>query len=118
MDEKRKFIRFRAPLEVKYGDTDYAEETQGLTKDISMGGVRISVNKPSAILPESLLSIQFSLDARLLRVSGKVVWVKDYGDRTEAGVSFVRIPDSGKEKIYNYIFTNYSKEFTRRWWQM
>jgi c-di-GMP-binding flagellar brake protein YcgR len=118
MHEKRKFIRFRAPLELKYCDPPVSEGIPVVTKDISMGGVRVTMDSPFEVLPDRLISLQFCLDEQVLDVSGKVAWAKDYGDKVEVGVCFVSIPDYCKEQIYNYLFSHYRQEFTRKWWQM
>lgn len=118
MDEKRRFIRFRAPLELKYSDPPSSQGVPVVTKDISMGGVRLSAEGPLEALPDSLVTLQFCLGEQDVRVSGKVAWARDIGDKVEVGVRFVGIPDNCKEDIYNYLFTHYRQEFTRKWWQM
>lgn len=117
MDEKRKLVRFNMPIQAKYRPVDSSEEFSVLTKDISMGGARIVIDKDIQIKDAQTASISFLLPDRTLSASAKVSWVKGYEDRVEVGISFVKIEAAHKEDIYNHIFKYHRQEVVGRWWQ-
>ncbi len=118
MEEKRKFIRFKAPFCVQYSVDGQPQEFSGVIKDISMGGVRLSLDTLSDIkhnLPANL-AIMFPEDA--LKVAGQVIWSKDVGEMKEVGFCFAASTDSGREQVHQYILKHFKEHFTRGWWQM
>lgn len=117
MEEKRRFVRFRAPFCISFADKDSSHELPGVVRDISMGGVRILLDTPLDILPDILVSLYILLPRNTLKLLGRVVWARSRDGRKEIGVCFVHTPDSYKEDIYNNIFKYYREEITRRWWQ-
>lgn len=118
MEEKRKFIRFKAPFCVQYSIEGSKEEFSGVIKDISMGGVRLALDTSSVldINRPANLAIMFPDDA--LKVEGKAIWSKDVGDMKEVGFCFGTSGDCGREQIHKYILKHFKAEFTRGWWQM
>lgn len=115
---ERKFVRFNAPLYLKVSAPSEAEGFSAIAKDISMGGVKMVLDTSHWVAREDIFSLFLLLPDKTLPVTGKVVWVKDYGDRKEAGISFINIPPAYKEDIYNYIFKYHRTEMTQKWWQM
>ncbi|UCC94905.1 MAG: PilZ domain-containing protein [Candidatus Omnitrophota bacterium] len=116
IQERRQFVRFRVPFYLKCSSSKDAEEISAMAKDVSMGGLKVVLDRALDVVPENAILLSFLLPSRTLRVSGKVVWTKSYEDRKEAGVCFINIPDDHKEDIYNYIFKYYREELTRHWW--
>jgi c-di-GMP-binding flagellar brake protein YcgR len=118
MEEKRKFARFHTPIYLKYRMSDSSKEYAGIVKDISMGGLRVVVDKALDISLDNVLTLYLLIPDSTLKVSARVAWTKDFEDRKEVGASFVNIPDAYKENIYNYIFKYYRDEVSQKWWQM
>jgi len=114
MDEKRKFVRFKATCRLSLSGTDSSPEISGVVKDIGMGGARISLDKPFAFSPHTVVSLTIVLPQITLKVSGEVVSQRD---NEEASIRFVRMPDSYKEEIYNYISKYHRKELMDKWWE-
>jgi len=116
MDERRKFIRFRAPFCVEYNDDDSLAESSGVLRDISMGGARVLLDTSSDISRESIASLSILFPDNTLSLRGRTVWVIGRGTKKEVGLYFIKIPDSYKEDIYNNIFKYFREEITQRWW--
>ena len=105
MQEKRKFVRIPESLKISYHTMPTTKIRDYLTKDIGQGGVRFFLHE---FVPKgSLLKIKitfekmhFSLEALV-----KVVWVKEdsFGQRYEAGVEFVEIPQEAVRYLIKYI---------------
>jgi len=118
MRQERKFVRFTTPLRVKIIPNKLNSEILAVAKDISLGGLKIILDKSLDISCGDIFDVCLLFPDRSVFVSGKVVWVKDYIDRKEIGFCFSNLRDSYKEDIYNYIFKYYPKEITKKWWQM
>jgi len=118
MEEKRKFIRFKAPFCVSYSVEGSEQEFSGVIKDISMGGVRLSLDSVPLLgqHDDARLSIMFPEDH--MQVDGKVIWSKDVGEMKEIGFCFKTSTDSGREQVHKYILNHFREQFTRGWWQM
>ncbi len=115
--ERRKFIRFNAPFYIRYNDLGLSQEVSGVIKDISYGGARVLLDTSLDSLPSSLVSLFILILGSPLKISGKVIWVRNSGDKKEIGICFVNIPDSYKEDIYSCIFKYHRQELTYKWWQ-
>ena len=115
---ERKFVRFNAPLYLKVSAPDATEGFSAIAKDISMGGVKMVLDTSHQIACDDIFSVFLLLPDKTLPIAGKVMWVKDYGDRKEVGIFFINMPHAYKEDIYNYIFKYHRTEITKKWWQM
>ena len=118
MDEKRKFVRFKVTFPFNSDTQCSFSSIKGLVKDISMSGIRITLDKSLQFLAENLEIFNLQLPGKTLSVTGKLVWKREYGDRKEIGVNFVYMSDTHKEDIYDYIYKHHRQELTQRWWQM
>lgn len=119
MDEKRGFLRFRVSFPFKFIREKLSSEVEGRVKDISMNGLKVVLDKALHFLVEDLTNFHLVLsDDKTLKISGEVMWQKDYLDRREVGIRFVQIPGGHKEDIYDYIFKYHRQELTQEWWQM
>lgn len=114
--ERRKFERFKTPFPIRYTNPKAKKEASGTIEDISYGGARIVLDESLNILRSNLLSLLILFPEDTLKVRGKIMWAKNYKDKKQLGLSFIYLPDTHKEVIYNRIFKYYRKEFTRRWW--
>lgn len=117
MTENRKFPRFNAPFNLKLSCSEAVEQLSASALDVSMSGVRVAVQKDSQISQDNSLALYFLFPQKTLEIQGKVQWVKDYDDRKELGVLFMKIPDAFKEDIYGFIFKYHRQQFIRNWWQ-
>jgi len=119
MNEKRGFMRFQVSFPLKLAQDKLSSAVKGVVRDISMKGVKVIFDRAPQHLSEDLSKFHLTLDNdKLVKLSGQVVWQKDYPDRREVGIQFAGIPDYHKEDIYNYIFKYHRQELTQRWWQM
>ncbi len=105
MDEKRKFMRFQVSFPLEFVQAKLPSSVEGIAKDISMKGLKVVFDRTLQFLSEDLSNFHLTLsDDKVLKLSGQVIWQKDYPDRREIGIRFAGIPDDHKEDIYNYIF--------------
>ena len=116
MPEKRRFARFKTTLYVLYNLLNDSREFSGIAKDISMGGMKLALDKSINISVDDFIALHLLIPQITIRVLGKIIWVNESGQDKDAGVSFVNLSDAHKEDIYNFIFKYYREEITNRWW--
>lgn len=113
-EEKRRFVRLSASVDVNYTKKEAVLEEKSLrTKDISAGGICIISFEP---LQESgLLDLKISIpeEASPINAVGRVVWVKEFiigdiskGKRYDVGVEFIKISGEDRNKINKYVFSH------------
>jgi c-di-GMP-binding flagellar brake protein YcgR len=117
MPEKRRFTRFKTTLYIRYNHLNSGEQFSAIAQNISMGGVKIALNKSLKLSADDFLTLYLLIPQATIKVTGKVVWSAEAEREKEAGISFVNFADSHKEDIYNYIFKYYRQEITDRWWE-
>lgn len=117
MDEKRKFIRFKAPFCVNYTVEGSSEEFSGVIRDMSMGGVHLTLDTVSDLDHSRNVNLSIMFPEDPLKVSGKVVWSKDIGEMKDVGFCFNASTDSGRDQIHRYILNHFREQLTRGWWQ-
>jgi len=117
MEEKRKYIRFKAPFCVQYSIDGEPKEFSGVIKDISMGGVRLTLDTTVSLLAKSSANLSIMFPDNSFKVAGKVIWSKDVGEMKEIGFCFTTATQSGRDRIHHYMLKHFREQFTRNWWQ-
>jgi len=117
MEEKRRFIRFQAPFCVQYSVDGETREFSGVIKDISMGGVRLTLDTASSILSDSAAKLSIMFPDETFKVAGKVIWSKEVGEMKEVGFCFSASTESGRERVHQHILKHFKEQLTRGWWQ-
>ena len=118
MDDKRKFVRFTAPLYVKYHVDDEPRQLAGVVHNVSMGGAMVVAEENTHVKAKNTVQIYFLLPENTLAVQGKVTWVKNGVEGKEFGIIFSEFPDACKEALYQHIFKHHRDEIVGKWWQV
>ena len=100
-DCKRQFERLNFPLSVSfrptYGATDY---TVGMMKNISCNGLSLEAENFSFIKYENLqLNLKFPTHSNVLSLEGSVVWKKQSGSKSLAGVKLKNITSENEAEL-------------------
>jgi len=112
MEERRKFFRLRASVNVSYTKRKATEEEKSTSsKDISRGGICLIVNEE---LQESdLLDLKISLPryTKPIYAAGRVVWIKEItvgdvsrGKKFYSGIEFIKIDERDAKEIEKFVF--------------
>ncbi|UCG34942.1 MAG: PilZ domain-containing protein [Candidatus Omnitrophota bacterium] len=117
MAEKRRFTRFKVSLRAKFTPQDSVHEYDVIGENISMGGVKIALDKNIEVAPGTEMALQLYLPKVVLDLKGKVAWIEEKGKKKELGVKFLQLPDYYKQDIYDYISRYNREQLTSRWWQ-
>ena len=114
MDERRKFARLSADVEVvwkkRIQPPGSAFETKNTTRNISAGGICLIVYEK--VNENDILELEIRLPTgNAIRALGKAVWVSEYeivgeatGNSYDIGVEFIDIADDEREEINKFVF--------------
>lgn len=115
MDERRKFFRFEAPVNVKYALENKKNALKGTTctKNISREGLAFAIKKR---LPKrKLVAMEFEIPGDNIPIfaQGVVAWAKksnnDKRDPFEVGVRLVEIARPDRARILDYVYKQWLK---------
>ena len=121
MQERRKFVRLNANVDVKWAKiTDKKESLLGdlsVGKNISGGGICLTAYGGN-IGEGDMLYLEIELPTKkIVKTKCKVAWVGEfeiiggrYEKRYDVGVEFLEIKDEDREEINKFIFSITSKE--------
>lgn len=121
--EKRKNKRSFCKLPIHYspfGPGEVSSPKEGLTKDISEGGLRFIVYKFIPVATNMVLNLKLSTLPRILKAISKVVWIRKLPggeERYEAGITFTDISNGDRREIKAFVDTegpSPSKEDTQK----
>lgn len=103
--EKRQHTRFPFKQGVKFQVGDYSCLEGSLSKDVSSGGICLTVSQFVPIHSTVLLHLQQHLQAKVITLKGMVTWVRIISDseRYQVGVYFQELNESGKKEISKII---------------
>jgi hypothetical protein len=116
MQIKRRFARWQIEQEAKVkleGAQEYAHCT---ISDISFMGTKISL---ALKLPkDTFLRLKIVLrEGFILNVEVWVAWQRTIDGHNVYGLYFTKIKDPDKEKIYQFIRSNFPEQMNGKWWQ-
>ncbi|HAV43636.1 TPA: hypothetical protein DCX15_06465 [bacterium] len=107
--EKRKNKRSFCKLPIHcspFGPGEVSSSKEGLTKDISEGGLRLIVHKFIPVATNMVLNLKLSTLPRILKAVSKVVWIRKLPggeERYEAGVTFTDISNGDRREIKAFV---------------
>jgi c-di-GMP-binding flagellar brake protein YcgR len=117
MDERRQLPRWEIKKEAKV----WIPLTQGFSEcmieDMHLKGMCVSFNKR---LPhQENIRMSFTIGADnydFIKIEAKIPWMKENQGRYAYGLSFSRIGDEDKDRIYQYINANCYDQIKDKWW--
>jgi len=104
MKEKRRHRRFKKSFDVKYESKGIAGiESNTKSKDISIGGIKIPINKLIQKGAKLTMEIKLPDEETPITAQGQIMWVKNLSDNphgdVDAGIKFSKIDKAQKEKL-------------------
>ena len=114
-DERRRYARLNALVDVAYNRHPHEPETESLlrlSKNISKGGICLIVY--DELKKDDLLDLKIFLPDtnNPVEAMGQVVWASEFiigdkiGKRYDVGIEFVKISDKDKDRIDRYVFSH------------
>jgi len=112
MEERRRFMRFEIPLDIKYKIP--GESIDGLSqgKDFSRNGIGLYLNKriPRGTIVD--LEINIPGEAAPVFATGRVAWAKEAVQRRDdfgAGLELININSFDKSRVLEYVYNQWYK---------
>ncbi|MFH1776365.1 MAG: PilZ domain-containing protein [Candidatus Omnitrophota bacterium] len=118
MDERRRYVRLDAGVEVKYSVfSSDAVPLLTTAKEISAGGIRIFTGEKLDIGTKVYLAIKLPGSETPIEGEAEVVWVEEFmiiseprpSTKFEVGLSFITIDEENINQISKYIFGQLKK---------
>lgn len=111
MEERRKFMRFPAILDVIYRIPERPIDSKCISKDFSREGIGFSVNE--WLVPGTVLDLQIDIadDDIAVFARGKVIWLEStgQGSRFDTGIEFGYIWRLDRARIFEYVYGQWRK---------
>ncbi len=114
-EERRRYVRLNALVDVAYNKHPRKpgeESMLRLSKNISKGGICLIVYEEFKKDDLLDLKICFTGAKTPIKAVARVVWVSEFtigdkiGKRYDMGIEFVKISDSDRGKIEQYVFSH------------
>jgi len=110
MAERRKFLRFNAPMDMEYRTlTLNPIFGKALAKDLSREGVRFSVRQSLPVGTAIELCLSVPGDNLPVFVTGKVAWA----DGLDTGVKLTNISRQDRARVLEYVYKEWLKDAGR-----
>jgi c-di-GMP-binding flagellar brake protein YcgR len=111
MQEQRSFVRLRAPVEATYTVLPDGRPQRTLTRDVSLGGVRLVMDKPLSRGAQLQLALVLPGQERPVNATGEVVWSEEVawigrgGERrnAEVGIRTLEMAPQDQESLTGFI---------------
>jgi len=117
MQERRQYIRWPVSQPVQYQSKESGQEC--VSKDLGPKGICLELDEELSCEAPVRLDISLLQQGRM-SATGKVVWQKkseDSADKYIAGVQFITVSDSDKDKIFKFMFANHREKIIQSWWR-
>ena len=105
-DERRRFMRFQAPMDLEYRTlTLNPIFGKALAKDLSREGVRLGVKQEIPAGTPIEICMNVPGDNLPVFASGKVAWA----DGLEAGIRLTKISQTDRTRVLEYVYREWLK---------
>lgn len=116
MVEQRRYVRWPICQPVKFKIAETEEEQECQCRDLGPRGIGLELSKE--ISSQSPLRLDIDLNEQgTITATADIMWQKKIDDKILVGLQFIHIPDSGREKIFKYMFSNFRGLILKSWWQ-
>lgn len=116
MDERRQLPRWEIKKETKIWESQAQSFIHGIIEDMHLKGMCLSFEKQ--LFQNDIVNLSFALGEGfdLIKIEGKIPWSKQKDGRHLYGISFNKIAEHDKDRIYQYISTHCAEQFKSKWW--
>lgn len=113
MEERRKFLRFEAPVDIRYSLSEKAVEGISRGRNFSREGIGLYLKEK--IHRGTVVELEIELPDEIVPIfaTGKVVWVKEAEEQRKGdfivGVELIKISSFDKSRILEYAYNRWHK---------
>jgi c-di-GMP-binding flagellar brake protein YcgR len=103
--DKRRFPRLPFKEAVKFQIGEYTCPDGSLSKDISRGGISLTVNEFIPVKGQVVVYLQRNGESRLVELKGVVAWIKiiPESERYQIGVEFCDLDESVRREVNRIV---------------
>ncbi len=122
MDEKRKVVRWQVSLPVRYLGVSKHVEGVCETQDLSLSGARLAMIEKHEAGDQLYVLLDLPQGKNSsVRCEAQVMWQdRQHGLEEEykylTGIAFIKIRDTQKNTLLDYVNQHYPDLFRQRWW--
>jgi c-di-GMP-binding flagellar brake protein YcgR len=116
MIERRQLPRWEIKKEAKVWMSPMFNSMHCIIEDMHLKGMCISFSRRLPPLETVKMSFTIGNDSDLIKIEARIVWVREDQDLYKYGLSFNRIDDEDKDRIYQYINNNCAEQFSNNRW--
>ena len=114
--ENRYFPRWEIDKRAEYRLQQSNAEKEARAIDLSCSGACIVTPEP--LLPTQKVKLNIYLNnATVVTISGKVVWVKHWSNKNEAGVDFDSVDQRTQDLILEHAFSLNKQDLIKYWFK-
>jgi len=114
--ERRQLPRWQVKREAKVWLPQTQEFGLCFVEDINLKGLRASFNKRLPQEQTLKLSLVLEDNSDFMKIEAQIPWFKEEQGRWVYGLSFSKIMEWDKDKIYQYINTYCYDQIKGKWW--
>lgn len=119
MEEHRRNARWQINQEARFSLLEEKPVLlEGMVDDIALRGAKVSLKQKLPNTPTLSLKMSIWPGLILNGLEITVAWRKETQDVNAYGLSFDKIRDLDKQKIYDFVSDNFMQEITKHWWTM
>lgn len=115
MDERRQLPRWQVKREVKVWLPQMQQLSQCMIEDINLKGMCASFSQRLPQEGPVHMSLGLEEDSDIMDLEVNLPWAKEEQGRHVYGMSFSKIADLDKERIYQYINSHCSRQLKDKW---
>ena len=110
MSERRKYLRFSAPLDVEYKTLALNPIFgKALVKDLSREGLRFGIKQNVPVGTPVQIALSVPGDNLPVFATGKVAWA----DGLDAGIKLTKISRTDRARMLEYVYSEWLKTASR-----
>ena len=116
MDERRQLPRWEIKKEAKVWIQQTQDFRHCTIEDLHLKGMCISIDKQLPWQDPVKISFTMGDSMEFIKVEALVPWAKEDRGWYTYGLSFTRIEDADKDKIFEYLNNNCYDQIKSKWW--
>jgi c-di-GMP-binding flagellar brake protein YcgR len=117
MDERRQLPRWEIKKEAKVlMQGESANDSDCFIEDMNSKGMCISFKKQ--LPPQGIIKMSFAIGENFdfIKIEARIPWEKQEKGRYVYGLSFNKIEDTDKDRLYQYVYNNCYDQLKDKWW--
>jgi hypothetical protein len=87
-----------------------------IIEDLNLKGMCVSFSERLPRLKSVRMSFAIGDNSEPIKIEAQIPWTREEQGRHFYGLSFSKIDDDGRNRIYQYLSANCYDQFKKKWW--